>query len=58
MNLVMSGAIALENMLFRPSTYNVMVESFDQYEVQEIILKNKILFEKFIKEPPMPNARP
>jgi len=54
MNLVMSVAIALENMLFRPSTYNVMVESFDQYEVQEIELKNKTLFEKFIKEVPLP----
>ncbi len=43
-------AIALENLILRPTTYHELVESFENYNLEEITVTNNKITDKQIKE--------
>jgi len=45
-------ATAIENLILRPATYHDIVESFENFSVEEIIITNKNFESKHIKEIP------
>lgn len=45
-------ATTIENLIFRPNTYHALVESFENYRVEDILLQNKYLAGVAIKDIP------
>jgi Trk K+ transport system NAD-binding subunit len=46
-------AATIENLIMRPATYHTLIESFDDFSVEEIKIKNKYLNGIAIKEIPL-----
>ena len=45
-------ATAIENLIIRPTTYHALVETFENFSVEEIFINNKVIDGKQVKEIP------
>ncbi len=43
-------ATTMENLILRPTTYHTLIESFDNFSVEEITVTNKTIDGKFVRE--------
>jgi Kef-type K+ transport system membrane component KefB/Trk K+ transport system NAD-binding subunit len=52
MNFVMSAAMTLENLVLRPSTYHMIIESLQSFEVYDVVMTNSELEKVPIRDIP------